>query len=299
MNTNYLIILLNYNNWQDTIECIKSLENSCVKSSNILVIENCSTDESVEQLKNETPGIKLIQAEKNLGFTGGNNLGIKYAYVNKYDYAIVLNNDTIIESKDSIPLLIKEMDENSDITLGTGRIFYYPEKNKIWYDGGKVSKWRCAGVHYNFNREKKEVILNNRNDSIDFISGCYMCIRLKDIPVLGYMEEKLFIYLDDLEYCIRAAKRNLKFIYIPDAIIYHKARGRGTHTPRMIYYVIRNRRIVINQYFGILTKIYFEMVLVIKRLYWFITNKRNFHILKRALRDYRENYFGQAPDKIN
>ena len=293
MNTNYLIILLNYNNWQDTVECIQSLQKSEVKGANILVIENCSTDNSIEKLKSETPEVKIIIAEKNLGFTGGNNVGIKYAFENKYDYAIALNNDTIVESPDSIRKLIEEMDNNPDISLSTGRIFYYPEKEKIWYDGGGVINWRGAAFHYNFRKDKNTVLLNDKNRQTDFISGCYMCIRLRDIPVLGYMDENLFIYLDDLEYSVRAAKKNLKLYYVPQSVIYHKERGRGKH------YSIRNRRIVINLYFGIITKVYFELVLIFKRILWLFTNKKYYKILNQAVKDYNKKYFGQAPDNIN
>jgi len=299
MNSNYLIILLNYNNWQDTIECIQSLQKSEVKGENILVIENFSTDESFEKLRYETPDVKIIQAKKNLGFTGGNNLGIKYAFENKYDYAIVLNNDTIIDSPDSIRTLIEEMDNNPDMTMGAGRIFYYPEKEKIWYDGGGVINWRGAAFHNNFRKDKNTVILNDENRQTSFISGCYMCIRLRDLPELGYMDENLFIYLDDLEYSVRAAKKKQKLYYVPKAVIYHKERGRGKHSPRLIYYSIRNRRIVINLYFGIITKVYFELVLIFKRFIWFFTNKKYYKILNQAVKDYNKKYFGQAPDNIN
>ena len=298
MNTSYLIILLNYNNWQDTIDCINSLKRCEIEDSNILVIENCSSDDSFEKLKSKAPKVIMIKAEKNLGFTGGNNVGIKYAFENNYDYAIVLNNDTIVESKDSIKILVDEMDSNPDVTLGTGRIYYYPERDKIWYDGGKVIKWRASELHFNFRRNRNEVVLNNEVRNIDFISGCFMCIRLKNLPKIGYMDENIFIYLDDIEYSVRAIKNKLKLLYIPRAEIYHKARGEGKHTPKLVYYSIRNRRLVINLHFGITTKLYFELVLIIKRIVWFITNKNFFHILNYAIKDYNKKYFGQAPNYI-
>lgn len=298
MNKKYLIILLNYNNWQDTIECIDSLKSSGVNDLNILIIENCSTDNSREKLLEEVPEVKVIHSGKNLGFTGGNNVGIKYAYENHFDYAIVLNNDTIVESKNSIKILIEEMDRNPDVTLGTGRIYYYPEKDKIWYDGGKVIRWRASELHYNFRKSKNEIKLNDNLREIDFISGCYMCIRLSDLPKLGYMDENFFIYLDDLEYSVRAIKKNLKLLYVPAAEIYHKARGEGKHTPKLIYYSIRNRRLLINLHFGLITKLYFEVVLIIKKMMWFVRNKKYFKILNQAIKDYNRNYLGQAPEFI-
>jgi hypothetical protein len=298
MNDNYIIVLINYNNWQDTIECINSLKNSGVKGTNILIIENCSHNDSLEKLKIEAPGIKLISTNKNLGFTGGNNIGLKYALEKNYDYAILLNNDTIVEGKDSIKVLISVMDKHSDVTLGTGRIFYYPDKDKIWYNGGKLIKWRGMAVHFNYRQNKNEVRLNTETKETDFISGCFMCIRLRDLPKLGYLDENFFMYLDDIEYSVRAVKSNLKLLYVPEVVIYHKAVGEEKRTPNLVYYSIRNRRLLINLHFGIISKIYFELVLILKRMLWFVTNKKYYNLLVYAIRDYKNRYFGQAPESI-
>lgn len=298
MNSNYLIILLNYNNWQDTIECIESLKKSDVSDNNIIVVENSSSDDSYKMLSSKFPYIKILQMEKNLGFTGGNNVGIKYAVENNYNYAILLNNDTIVESSDTFKILINEMDRNKNATLGTGRIFYYPQKEMIWYDGGKLIQSRGMAVHLNYRKDKKEIKLNDNLREINFVSGCYMCIRLKDIPKLGYLDEKIFIYLDDVEYSARAIKKNMKILYVPKAVIYHKARGEDKRTPRMVYYSIRNRRLVINSHFNIISKLYFELVLIIKKTLWFFTNRSYYKILLQAIMDYNKNYFGQAPEFI-
>lgn len=298
MNNNFLIILLNYNNWQDTIECVHSLNKSGVNSSNIIIIENCSTDNSKDKLSEFVSDVQVVHNYKNLGFTGGNNVGIKYALENKYDYAIVLNNDTIIESKDSIRILIDGMEEHPDVTIGTGRIFYYPQKDKIWYDGGKLINWRASVIHYNYRKKVNEVKLNDSLKEINFISGCYMCIRLKDFSRLGYMDENFFIYLDDLEYSARAVKNNLKLMYFPQAIIYHKAIGEEKQSPKMVYYSMRNRHLLIKKHFGLTTKFYFEIVLILKRIIWFFTNKKYYKLLRFAIRDYKQQYFGQAPEYI-
>jgi len=298
MNKNYLIILLNYNNSDDTIECINSLKTSNVEDKNILVIENFSADDSYEKLSAEFPYIKILKMDRNLGFTGGNNVGIRYALDNSYDYAILLNNDTIVESKDTFPMLINEMDKNVKATLGTGRIYHFPQKDLIWYDGGRLVRYRGTGVHFNSGLDKNSINLNNKVREIDFVSGCYMCIRLGDLGKLGYLDEKIFIYMDDTEYSARAVKKNLKLIYIPEADIYHKARGEGQRNPRMIYYSIKNRKFLIDKHFGATAKIYFGIVLILKRVIWFLYNKKYYIILKNAVKDYKRNYFGQAPDYI-
>ncbi len=298
MNTNYLIILLNYNNWRDTVECIQSLNESDVDDSNILIIENYSQDDSVKKLEELVPRVKIIQNEKNLGFTGGNNIGIKYALENKFEYAIVLNNDTIVESKDSIKTLIEKMDKNQDVTLGTGRIFYYPDKNKIWYDGGRLIKWRGMAVHNNFRKKIDEIHLINRSIYVDFISGCFMCIRLNDLHKLGYMDENFFLYLDDIEYSARAVKKKLKLMFFPQVKIYHKAMGEEKHTPKLVYYSIRNRKLLIKLHFGFIPKMYIELVLLLKKIIWFFTNKKYYWLLIQAIKDYNKKYFGLAPENI-
>lgn len=298
MESIYLIILVNYNNWKDTLECIDSLKKSGIEDSNILIIENCSTNNSFEELKAAELNIKIINTKKNLGFTGGNNLGIKYAIENKFKYAILLNNDTIVDSKNPINMLIDEMEKNEDVTLGTGRIFYFPEKDKIWYDGGKLLKWRGMAIHNNYRKNKNEIRLIDKKKYVDFISGCFMGIRLNDITKLGLLNDNFFMYLDDVEYSARAVKRNLKLLFIPQVVIFHKATGEGERTPKLVYYSMRNRKILINLHFGIVAKLYFEMVLIIKRILWFFTNKKYYNLLLYAVRDYKKQYYGQAPENI-
>lgn len=299
MRSNYLVVLVNYINWRDTLECIDSLKKSGVENSNILIVENCSTNDSFEKIKFDEPNIKIIRTNKNLGFTGGNNIGIRYAKEKEFKYIILLNNDTIVESDNPIRLLVEEMEKHSDVTLGTGRIFYFPNKERIWYDGGKLLQWRGMAIHYNYGKNKNDILLNDKIKNVDFISGCLMCIRLSDINKLGLLNDNFFMYLDDIEYSARAIKKNLKLLFVPQVVIYHKAMGEEQRSPNLIYYSMRNRKILINLHFGSIAKFYFELVLLIKRILWFFVNKRNYKLLQYALRDYKNQYYGQAPEYIN
>jgi GT2 family glycosyltransferase len=299
MNLNYLIIVLNYNNWEDTVECVNSLHKNGINYSNILIVENCSSNDSYNKLQSASPSVKIIKTERNLGFAGGNNIGIKYALHNNFEYAILLNNDTLINSAETIPNLINEMDNKNETSLGSGRIFCYPQQEVIWYDGGKLIGWRATAIHYNYRLKKSEVRLKNNLQQIDFISGCFMCIRMRDFPKLGYLDEKFFMYLEDIEYCYRAKGNKLKLLYIPEAVIYHKAKGEEKNTPRLVYYSIRNRRLLIKLHLKIIAKVYFELVLFIKKFVWFFSNKHYYKILVQAISDYNKKYFGPAPKNIN
>ena len=298
MKYKYLIVIVNYKNWEDTVDCVQSLINCKVSTEQILIIDNFSCNDSFNKIKSVFKNINILTTEKNLGFTGGNNLGINYALENNFEYAILLNNDTIVEDSNSINLLIKNMDENQDTTLGTGRIFYYPQKNIIWYDGGKLVYWRGLAIHYNYGKDAENLRLTNKIKEVNFISGCFMCIRLKDIPGLGLLNENFFLYLDDIEYSARAIKKNLKLKYFPESVIYHKANGENNRSSGMVYYSIRNRRLLIELHFSIIAKIYFEIVLIIKRSLWFLTDNKYYSILVTAINNYNAKYFGQAPENI-
>lgn len=292
MNSNFIIVLVNYNNWEDTIECVYSLVEAGINSTNIIIVENNSLNDSYWQLKNKLTKIKIINNENNLGFSGGNNIGIKYGIENNAKYIILLNNDTIV-NKDSIKNLINEMEKRLDITLGTGQIRYYHDRNKIWYGGGKLIPWRGLAVHFDMDKDFREIVRPNNPIEINFISGCYMCIRTEHIKDLGLLNDKFFIYLEDIEYSARAINNDMKLMYVPNSIIYHKWRGETKLKYQTLYYAIRNRKLLIDLVFSKYAKYYFNIVVLLKMIFWFITDKELFRAAQNGLADYKNSYFGQ------
>lgn len=286
----YLIVIVNYVNWKYTIECVESLLKANVPRNNILIIDNASPNDSFYQLSKLYSEIQMIQNSENLGFPTANNIGIKLALQGNYDYVIFLNNDTIVD-KNAISKLLNEMEKHSKVSIGTGRIFFYPSINKLWYDGGKLVNWRGLAIHNNYDKEISNIVDRNEARSVNFISGCFMCIRLSHIKILGYWDERFFLYLEDIEYCARARKNNLEMIYVPDSIIYHKVGERPNYTGKLIYYSVRNRLLLIKLAFSPIAKFYFISVIFLKSVYWFIFNWNNFTYLKQALVDYKNNYY--------
>lgn len=289
---NFLIIIINYNNWLDTIECIQSLIVAKIFFENIIVIDNYSNDDSYLRLKEKFPQIEIIKTTNNLGFSGANNVGIRIGLERKVDFIILLNNDTIVKP-DSIQNLLKETINHPEVSLSTGQIRYYPEKNEIWYDGGGLISWRGLAVHHNFNKKVKDSFAKRSPSYVSFASGCFLCIRSRDLEKLGFMEEEFFLYLEDIEYSSRAIKKNLKILYVPNSIIYHKANGARKLNKSMSYYSIRNRRLLIKRSFGITAKLYFNIIIRLKNFVWFFINRELYLISKKALSDYDNNKFGK------
>ena len=287
----YLIILVNYYNWQDTNECIDSLIKAKVKIGDILVIDNGSQNDSVREIHQKFPDIKLMQNQTNLGFAAANNIGIKKAIADNYEYVILLNNDTTIE-QDSIGILIKTMEANSDASLGTGQIRYYNDKNKIWYAGGKLINYRGLAKHLYKDKSATKINYSKEPDYVSFISGCFLCIRVSILNLLGLLDERFFIYLEDIEYSARAVKNNLKLLYVPQSLIFHKWVGETKLSEQTLYYAVRNRNLLIDIAFGKVAKAYFLIALRLKMICWFFINRILFTTAKNGLKDYYKNYFG-------
>ena len=290
----FVTILLNYNNWQDTVECVHSLHNAGIDNNNILIVENCSTDDSFKALKeNLSSGPEILKTDRNLGFSGGNNFGISHALKCNPEYIILLNNDTLVDSN-SIRILTEEMDRHPEASLGTGQIRYYPEKEKIWYAGGKLNKWRGLAVHLYENEYADRLQLSNDPSFVSFISGCYLCIRTSMMEKTGLLNEKFFLYHEDIEFSARAVRNGLKLLYIPLSVIYHKCRGERRLRERTLYYAVRNRNLLIDMCFPFIAKIYFYLVIRTKMLVWFFSDKELFRAASIGLQDYKNDVFGQV-----
>jgi hypothetical protein len=234
------IIILNWNGKRITEECLLSLEFQLNKNIEVIVVDNHSNDGSSEYLKKRFPWIKLIKSSKNLGYAGGNNLGVKNS---KGRYLLVLNNDIIVEKN-----FIKEIIRNrkkADI-LGV-KNYYYGYKNLLWAIGSKLNK-------YTF---RASLIGNKKIDSskinktkVEFIVGSAMLINREVIKKIGFLNEKFFLYYEETEWQLKAKKAGFKIDWIPSAKLWHRVAFStgGGRTPISSYYLVRNRAYCIKKF---------------------------------------------------
>ena len=268
-----IIILVNYNGSRDTIECIKSIRKDS-SFYDILVIDNCSTDSSVEYLKSfqQQLNFNLIISNENKGFSAGNNIGIKYAQQYNYDYYLLLNNDTIV-TNGFIENLINGFSSFKNCGVTTAKINYYDEPNRIWYDGGSTNLRVFRTEHWNYNQ--LDNYSTEDNQLVTFISGCCMCISKDVINKVGYLNEEFFLYEEDAEYCVRILKHGYSMVYVPNSLIYHKvssSTGKGSFLSQ--YYIIRNKYSLIKYQFEGLDKF---------KSYTYNTFQMLFRCLKREM----------------
>lgn len=241
------IILVNYNSYKDTIECAKSLEKIEYKNFKIIIVDNGSKDESLSKIRRELKECILIETGENLGFAGGNNAGINYAIKNGADYVLLLNNDTLVKS-DFLNKMLLRYQQNDNIGLVGCKIMYYPEKNRIWFGGGKIDWFKFIGTHFGIGEVDNGQY--DQENEIDFMTGCCMLIKREVIEKVGLLSEQYFMYFEDVDFCVKVKEAGYKIWYNPKAVIYHKVglSGGGEESPFSIKWSTRNRMIFMNKY---------------------------------------------------
>lgn len=214
------IIILNWNGYQVTRECLLSLRSIIYRNYKIILIDNGSQDHSVEKLSGEFQGVDFLAFDKNHGFAGGNNKGITFA-LGKYlpDFILLLNNDTEVEN-DFLDKLLAGFDNNDNALVAVPKICYFDKKDNIWSAGGKVSK--LTGIVDEFGKNKKDSGFVSKEGPTGFMNGCAALLSTKAFETVGFFDERFFAYSEDTDYSLRILKSGHSIVYVPDARVYHK-----------------------------------------------------------------------------
>ena len=242
MYSKVAIIILNWNGKEDTIECLESLKHITYPNYEILLVDNGSTDGSVECFRERYPGMEIIENGENLGFAEGNNVGIRRAMDEGVDYVLLLNNDTVVDPK-FLGELVKVAKGDERIGIVGAKILNYYDRT-IDFCGGNINWWIGQPYHI-----KEEYC-----GKTDFITGCAMLIK-KEIFEKGLFFDKVyFLYFEDADLCEKV-KRIGYFLEVTNkSIVYHKisrsSKKNGTKSDFFVYYFARNR-IIFNKRYNI------------------------------------------------
>lgn len=294
-----VIIILNYNGCQNTIECINSIFNSSQESNfKIVVVDNASSDRSKSELS-KIKDIVFIQNKDNLGYSGGNNAGIWWALENNFDQILILNNDTIV-SKNTVQILSNALNGFSivapKIYFAKGFEFHkekYAEKDLgsvIWYAGGKIDWENILGIHIGVDEVDKGQYDKVRE--INFATGACLMVKREVFEKIGLFDEKYFLYLEDMDFSKRAKNAGFKIGYIPKSYLWHKnaASIGGSGSMLQDYYITRNRLLFAFKFAKLRTKL-----AVLKQ----IVSQIKSRVKKRALSDFLTYNFGKSNTNFN
>jgi GT2 family glycosyltransferase len=231
------VVLLNWNGAQDTLECLESLmaqEGVCLE---VIVVDNCSKDDSVELIRARYPRVIVIENDRNLGFPAGNNAGIRLAFERNAKNIFILNNDTIARPGMIRQLLSHVSDE---VGLVTPAIFYASQPDQIWSIGGMIHPLFLEMVPRPDHRPKSlpEVPVER-----DFVTGCAMLVRADVLRDAGLFDDNFFPgYYEDLDLCLRIRRKGYRMLLVPQAHLLHKVSqsSGGPFSPRVYYLMGRN-----------------------------------------------------------
>jgi GT2 family glycosyltransferase len=238
------IVVLNWNGYEVTRECLASLSAIDYPNREIVLVDNGSADGSPDRLAAGFPGITLIRNKENLGFTGGNNVGIRRALEENTDYVLLLNNDTVV-APNFLSELIRAGEADPRVGLLNPKILYFEPSNRIWYAGGSFSIWKGIASH----RGTREVDCGRYDspEEVTFITGCALLIKSEVIRKVGLLDDCLFYTCEDTDWTIRSLDAGYKALYVPSSVIWHKESMDVKHNAGKAfrdYYNIRNSLIV-------------------------------------------------------
>lgn len=287
------VIVLNYKGLDNTLHCIESLRkiNTQGIGLEVVVVENGSDDGSAEALS-KIKDVQLITSEKNLGFSGGMNLGISFALNRQADYVILLNNDTYVDPNFAMNLVKAAKYAQivcPKIYFAPGFEFHKTRYKKedlgkvVWYAGGEIDWQNIIGIHLGVDEVDRGQF---KKREISFATGCCMLISTEVFNKIGMLDEKYFLYLEDMDLSYRAKKAGFKIVFDPKAFIWHKnaASAGGSGSSLQEYYFTRNRLLFAFRYAKLRTKL---------ALLRHIAKKSANSLTRKALIDFLTLRYGQ------
>jgi len=258
------VVVLSWNGRDDTIDCLKSLARVTAPQPKVILVDNGSTDGTSDAVRSKFPEVEVIETGENLGYGGGNNAGIERGLRLGADYILVLNNDTVVD-----PSFLGEMiavaSRDERIGFVSPKIYYMESPETLWFAGAWFCNWCGYGRMVGYGRKDRGQ--HDRIREIDRPCGCAVLVTRRLCEEVGLMDPSLFLYVDEMEWALRARKLGFRAYFAPDAKVWHKVSasvGREGH-PDALYYGVRNTLYAVNTHVEVTSAVlgFFRNVLVV------------------------------------
>ncbi len=291
------ILLLNYQGTNDTLACLESLQELKYPNFKIVVVDNCSGDDSLERLQQVQSqyDFHLIASEENRGFSAGNNQGIEFANSKKSDYIWLLNNDTTVEAG-ALGHLVQEAQKTGGLV---GSLLLYPDRT--YQQVGTRIQWNTGRTRGIPETEIKDGM------ELPTLSGASMLIPVPLIKRMGPLDESYFLYFEDGEFCLRASRKGYPITLAIRSRVFHKeGASTGKRSPASQYYYQRNRLKMLMAYASGLDQItiilytLFRLIRsIIKALFGSPDKKASAKIHWLAVTDFLKGIHGPCPHDLS
>ncbi len=223
------IVTLNWNRCADTLAFLESCVQQTYPNFGMLVVDNGSTDSSVETISMQFPQVEQIANGRNLGFAAGANVGLRHALQHGADYVFLANNDTTLAA-DALTVLVTAAQAH-DAAIASPAIFYDSAPERVWWLGARRRPWLLEVTP--FDAPSQEPF------AVDFVTGCGMLISRRCLETVGLFDEQFFMYYEDSDYCLRVQQAGLRTLVVPRAHMWHKVAtsSGGSDSPSERYHM--------------------------------------------------------------
>lgn len=240
------IIILNWNSKADTIECLQSLHKLQYPNFRVVFVDNGSTDGSEDAVRSAFSSVEVIQTGCNLGYAGGNNVGIRYALAHGADYVWLLNNDTVVAERALTHLVDTALNNLHTAFIGS-KIYYHNSPKRIWCVGGSINI-EAGGVTDHPGMGQEDAGQFEDVADVGYVSGCSLLASKEAIEDLGVLPEEYFLYFEETDWNVAAQRRGWRTLLAPASHVWHKYENAEEYNERFIYYSFRNRIHIVRKY---------------------------------------------------
>jgi GT2 family glycosyltransferase len=266
------IVIVNYNGCNDTLECLGSLKELAYPNFDVIVVDNASSDNSATTIRQSYPTLTLLQSGQNLGYAGGNNLGIKQALNDGADYIWLLNNDTVVHPH-ALTHLVERMQQDPGVGMCGSTLLYYHKRDTVQVlAGATYNKW--LGISSHLGEQSPAAIVHDARqieNQLAYVIGASMLVSRSFLEKIGLMNEAYFLYYEEIDWATRA-RGVFTLGYAPQSIIYHKEGASVGTTKQAVpklkrlrseYYGLRSRLLFTRTYFPTaLPSVYLGIILM-------------------------------------
>jgi len=231
------VLILNRDRRGDTLACLDSLLARPYPNLDPVVLDNASSDGTAAAGRAAYPQVQVIETGGNLGYAAGNNVGLEWAQRHGAEYALLLNEDTIVDP-DAISHLVEAAQSRPELGFLGPLVYHHSEPEVIQSAGGVIARdWRTSHRGQN----ERDTGQYAQPFEADWVSGCAILMRMSVVERIGMLDPAFFIYSEEVDWCIRANRAGFKGLVVPAAHIWHKGVRRDyAPSPRVTYLSARN-----------------------------------------------------------
>ena len=235
------LIVLSWNGREDTLACLASLAALPDDDTEVVCVDNGSTDGSVEAVRAAHPEVHLVENGRNLGFAGGNNAGLRHAFEHGAQWAVLVNNDATL-APDAVDRLRRAAAEHPAAGMLAGKVFFDEPPDRIWFAGQRFfPAFGYSGRPRGYGR--RDGPRYRRAYRTDRAAGAFMAVSRRVVGAVGLLDEDLFAYVEDVDWSCRARAAGFQIWFVPEALAWHRvsaSTGGERASTHALYYGVRN-----------------------------------------------------------